>query len=83
MLCNALQLGQGRHDVSKVPISIRIEEELVERLRNAVWHLGRGLTVTSIVEEAVEKALHGLEKQNGGKPFANRKTPVAKAARFK
>ena len=69
--------------MSKVPVSIRMDEGVIERLRNAVWHLGRGLTVTSIVEEAVEKALHGLEKQNGGKPFANRNTPLPKAARFK
>ena len=49
--------------MSKVPVSIRMDEGVVERLRNAVWHLGRGLTVTSIVEEAVEKALHGLESR--------------------
>ncbi len=68
---------------NKVPVSIRIEEDLIERLRNAVWHLGRGLTVTSVVEDAVAKSLRDLEKQNGGKPFVARKTPLPKAPRAK
>jgi len=67
--------------VPKVPVSIRIEEELIERLRNAVWHLGRGLTVTSVVEEAVAKATRELEKHNNGKPFTTRGTPLPKAPR--
>lgn len=72
----------GENCVSKkVPVSMRIEEDAVERLRNAVWHLGRGLTVTSVVEEAVVKALRDLEKHNGGKPFPARKTPLPKAPR--
>lgn len=67
----------------KVPVSIRIEEDLIERLRNAVWHLGRGLTVTSVVEESVAKSIRDLEKQNGGKPFPTRGTPLPKAPRSK
>lgn len=67
--------------VPKVPVSIRIDEDVIERLRNAVWHLGRGLTVTSVVEDAVAKAIRDLEKQNGGKPFAMRGTPLPKAPR--
>ena len=63
----------------KVPVSLRIEEDMIERLRNAVWHLGRGLTVTSVIEEAV--AVRELEKQNNGKPFPKRGTPLTKAPR--
>jgi hypothetical protein len=67
--------------VPKIPVSLRIDEGLIERLRDAVWHLGRGLTVTSVMEEAVANALRDLEKHNGGKPFSPRKTPLPKAPR--
>lgn len=67
----------------KVPVSIRIDEDLIERLRNAVWHLGRGLTVTSVVEDSVAKAIRDLEKHNSGKPFPARGTPLPKAPRSK
>ena len=63
----------------KVPVSIRIEEDIIERLRNAVWHLGRGLTVTSAMEDAVGNAVHDLEKHNNGKPFPARGAPLPKA----
>ena len=63
----------------KVPVSIELERDTIERLRNAVWHLGYGLTVTSVVEEAMEKAARNLEKQNGGKPFPLRKSPLPKS----
>ena len=65
--------------MSKVPVSIRMDEEVIERLRNAVWHLGRGMTVTSVVEESVERAILGLEKQNGGKPFSARVATPSKS----
>lgn len=67
----------------KVPVSIRIEKDTIERLRNAVWHHGRGMTLTSIIEKAAEKAARDLEKQNGGKPFPARGTPLPKARRAK
>lgn len=64
---------------AKVPISARVDADVIERIRNAVWHLGRGLTVTSVIEEALGKAVHELERHNGGKPFAARSTPLPKA----
>jgi hypothetical protein len=53
-------------------VSIRVDVELMDRLRNAVWHLGRGLTITSVLDEAVTKALQKLEQHNDGKSFPPR-----------
>jgi len=41
------------------------------------------MTVTSVIEEAMEKAARDLEKQNRGKPFPVRGTPQPKARRAK
>lgn len=51
----------------------------MERLRNAIWHIGQGLTVTSVAEEAMENALETLEKRNGGKAFPSRTGQLAKS----
>jgi hypothetical protein len=70
----------GPKALARLPLNIRCEADLVERLRNAVWHLGRGLTVTSMIEDAMLKAVQQLEQQhNGGKPFPPRGTRVAKS----
>jgi hypothetical protein len=53
-------------------MSTRLDADLVERLKNAVWHLGRGLSVTSVIEDAIDEAVRELEKENGGKPFPPR-----------
>jgi len=63
----------------KIPVSIRVDADLLERLRNAVWHLGKGLTITSVIEECVEQAVKELEKQNNGQPFAARGTRLPKS----
>lgn len=65
--------------MGKIPVGIRMEEELIERLKNAIWHLGRGLTITSVVEEALRKALKELEAHNGGKPFPPRRGELPKS----
>ena len=62
-------------------VSFRVEQDIIERLRNAVWHLGRGITVTSVMEEAMAKAIRDLEKRNNGKPFPARGAPLPKAPR--
>jgi hypothetical protein len=58
--------------MGKLLIGIRIDEELMERLHNAIWHIGHGLSVASITNEALERELKKLEKLNGGKPFPRR-----------
>lgn len=63
----------------KIPVGIRVEAELMERLKNAVWHLGQGLTITSIIEQALEQAVQELEARNGGQPFTPRKGKIPKS----
>lgn len=63
----------------KIPVSIRVDSELMERLRNAVWHLGKGLTITSVIEECVEGAVKELERQNNGAPFPSRESKLPKS----
>jgi len=65
--------------LAKIPLSIRIEGALLERLRNAVWHLGHGLTITSVIEDAVTEAVQQLEQHNSGKPFPPRTTQLPKS----
>ncbi len=65
--------------MSKVAVGIRIDESLMERLHNAIWHLGHGLSVTSVTTEALERAVAKLEKSNGGKPFPRRGGEIAKS----
>lgn len=68
----------ARMNRQKVPVGLRLDAETLERLRNAVWHLGQGLTVNGVVEAAAVQALTELEKKNGGKPFPAREGPVAR-----
>jgi hypothetical protein len=65
--------------MAKIPVGIRVEEELIERLKNAVWHLGQGLTITSVVVDSLEVAVSELEAKNGGKPFPPRQGRIAKS----
>lgn len=66
--------------MAKIPVGIRVEEELIERLKNAIWHLGKGLTITSVMVKALEQAIHDLETHNAGKPFPPRQSKIAKSA---
>ena len=64
----------------KIPVNARIEPELIERLRNAVWWIGRGLTIQALIEEALESIAGTLEaKYNRGKPFPQRETELPKS----
>lgn len=53
----------------KVVVGIRLDDALFDRLRNAVWHLGKGLTITSVLSAALEKEVAKLEAHHGGKPY--------------
>lgn len=65
--------------MSKIPVGIRLDEELMERLHNAIWHLGQGLSITSVATQALERAVAELESHNGGKPFPRRRGELAKS----
>ena len=59
---------------------IRIDPELMERLKNAVWHLGKGLTISSVMEQAILIIIEDLEKDNNnGKPFPPRRGKLPKS----
>ena len=65
--------------MAKIPVGIRVDEDLIERLKNAVWHLGRGLTITSVITKSLEESIRELEEHNGGKPFPTRTGRLAKS----
>lgn len=52
----------------KKATKIRLDAEVLDSLRDAVAFIGRGITVTGIVEDAVTKEVERLEKEHGG-PF--------------
>lgn len=62
----------------KIPVGIRVDAHLMERLKNAVWHLGKGMTITSVIEEAIQHAVVELEKQNHGE-FPARRSKLPKS----
>jgi hypothetical protein len=65
--------------MKKVAVGIRVDEELMERLHNAIWHLGHGLSVTSVVAESLKRAVKKLEAENAGKPFPLRSGELPKS----
>ena len=67
----------------KVPVSIRAELEVIVRLRNAVWHLGRGLTVTAVIEEALDQGRPRPGEIQPRQAVPERGTPLPKASRKK
>jgi hypothetical protein len=70
--------------MAKIVVGIRIRPALMERLRNAIWHIGKGLTLSSVIEEALLKIIEDMEtRHNRGKPFRravaswpNRRSPT-------
>jgi predicted DNA-binding protein len=44
-------------------ISVRLPADVVERLQAVCYWMGRGLTMTGIIEDATVKALEKLEAQ--------------------
>jgi len=57
-------------EAKKVPLTVTIPPELLERARNAVYW-SHGLTLAKIVEQGLIKEIDRLEKANG-KPFPDR-----------
>ena len=68
----------------KVSVVLKMDESLIERLRNAVWHVGRGLTMAGVMRSATLKALEELENDySQDEPFPPRqgKLSVGKVRR--
>ena len=57
----------------KKSMTIRLDDELLERAKNAVWNVGRGLNLTLLIEEGLLAQVEELEKKhNKGKRFPQR-----------
>ncbi len=54
----------------KQKITLIMDADLVERLKNAVYW-SHGISICSVIEEATEKMVKHLEKENG-KPYPER-----------
>lgn len=65
--------------MAKIPVGMRLDADLIERLKNAIWYIGEGLTIGGVAEEAIEQAVRRLEKRNGGKPFPPRGGELARS----
>ena len=65
--------------MAKIPVGIRVEEEQVNRLKNAVWHLGQGITISGVIVAALEKHLQKMERRNNGQPFPPRQGRIPKS----
>jgi hypothetical protein len=59
--------------MAKEQVGAKINRATIERLRNAIYWIGRGLTIQRCVEEAILAKVEELEeKYNEGKPFEKR-----------
>lgn len=75
---------QPAPEAGKEPVNARVDAALLERARNAVWHLGRGRTLSGLVTEGLERVVAELEAaHNGGKPFPPRESELPKSGRKK
>lgn len=58
--------------MEKRRISIRLTDQLIERMRNAAYYVP-GLTISALVDKAIGDAVGRVEKaHNDGKPFQTR-----------
>lgn len=66
----------------KESVSVRIDSETMERLRNAIFWIGQGLTISGLLEEAMTATCERLEREhNKGKPFKPRTKELPKSRR--
>ncbi len=57
----------------KTTFNARLPSELLERVRNAIWHGGNRITITRIIEDALSSWVEAEENaHNRGKPFPRR-----------
>jgi hypothetical protein len=70
--------------MGKISSTFRLDEDLMERVRNAIWHIGQGLTITDLMEQGLEEVVKQLEKKhNKGKQFPARAGEVPKSPKGK
>lgn len=60
----------------KTGFTLRLPEDLLEEVRNAIWALGNRTTITDIIEEGLEKWVEERKNERKGKdkgqPFPQR-----------
>lgn len=61
--------------MARVNLTVKMEDELLDRLRDAVVAVGPPVTIATIVGDGVERELRRLERQRGAK-FPRRGRPV-------
>ena len=62
--------------ITKKLISLRLPDDLIERVKNAVYHLP-GITMCDFAEDAFSQALDQLERSRG-EPFPKRSKELKK-----
>jgi hypothetical protein len=78
---------QSANQTAEVPpgtevINARVPTELAERIRNAIWWIGRGLSVSRLLAEASLEIAERLEREhNQGKAFPQRESELPHAKR--
>lgn len=66
--------------MAKKSMTIRLDEELLERAKNTAWHVGQGLTITGLIEDGLLAQVLQIEKKhNKGKPFPKRGGELARS----
>lgn len=56
----------------KQTFTVRLDRDILERARNAIWALGNRTTLTDILATALAQWVQEQETTNGGKPFPER-----------
>lgn len=60
----------------------KVDEEVLERLRDCVFWIGQGLTMNQCIEDAIVAKCEALEKKhNEGKQFPRRTTELPRSNR--
>jgi hypothetical protein len=65
-------------------VNARLERALVERARNAIWHVGRGHTLSCLMRDGLLAEVIRLEEEHhAGKPFPQREGELPKSSKGK
>lgn len=58
---------------TKKPVNLRLDIGLLERAKNCAFWIGRGVSLTSMIEDSLRMIVSSIEAaQNNGEPFPDR-----------
>lgn len=67
---------------ARVQVPVRLKNKDLERLRDCIFWIGRGLSIQSLLEQAALDTIERLEKEhNHGRPFQPRTGEIPKGRR--